>query len=277
MPRLRAALQTIAGVAEFASSPLGLVADEVPRQRAALRVAAHRPWPLPSGPWLMGQTWYQLLFAHWSIAPEVIRPLVPQPLELDVRDGQAWLGVTPFVIAGLRSRGAPPLPWLSRFPELNVRTYVAYGGRPGIYFFSLDAARLAAVVAARRGYRLPYFHAQMTARGNGSSVDYESERIDSSGPAAEFRASYGPSGPQLAIDDGSVERWLAERYCLYVVDDRGRAQRAEIHHPPWPLQPARATIDVNTMVAPLGIELDSDPLLHYSARQDVLIWPLAPA
>jgi len=269
-------LQAIADAAELAVTPVGLFADEVPRQRAALLETAHRPWPLPSAPWLMGQTWHDLLFAHWALAPEGLRRLVPQPLELDVRDGRAWLGITPFLIGGLRPRGAPPLPWLSRFEELNVRTYVRYGQKPGIYFFSLDAARRAAVAAARRGYRLPYFHAQMNARRHGQEVTYESSRIDSSGPLADFRARYGPSGPRLTIDDGSLERWLSERYCLYVVDDRGRPLRADIHHSPWPLQPAKATIDVNTMAAPLGIELASEPLLHYSARQDVLIWPLAP-
>ena len=223
----------------------------------------------------MGQTWYDLLFAHWALAPEVIRPLIPAPLELDERDGRGWLGVTPFRVAGLRGRGTPPLPWLSYFPELNVRTYVRYGGRPGIYFFSLDAARIAAVIAARRGYRLPYFHAEMSARRAGQRVRYGSVRIDSSGPPAEFRAGYEPSGPRLPIEAGSLGRWLAERYCLYVVDDRGHALRADIHHSPWPLQPAAATIDVNTMAAPLGVELRGDPVLHYSARQDVLIWPLA--
>ena len=267
----------VGGIAELAVTPFGVLADEIPRQRAALRETAHRPWPLPRRAWLMGQTWYDLLFAHWAVAPELIRSLIPRPLELHERDGSAWLGVTPFWIGGLRSRGTPPLPWLSRFPELNVRTYVTYGGRPGIHFFSLDAARLAAVVAARRGYRLPYFHAQMTARRDGASVEYASRRVDSSGPAAGFRASYGPAGPRLPIEDRSLERWLSERYCLYVVDEQGGALRGEIHHSPWPLQPARATIELNTMATPLHIDLEAEPLLHYSARQDVLIWALEPA
>jgi uncharacterized protein YqjF (DUF2071 family) len=270
-------LRAAAAIGEVAVTPVGLVADEVARQRAALRETGHRPWPLPSEPWLMGQTWYDLLFAHWALAPERLRPLVPAPLELDLRDRRAWLGVTPFRVAGLRSRGTPPLPWLSRFPELNVRTYVVYGGRPGIYFFSLDAARLAAVIAARRGYRLPYFQAHMASRRRAATIHFESRRADSSGPPAEFRAAYGPSGSRLPIEDGSLERWLAERYCLYVVDERGRALRGDIHHSPWPLQPAAATIEANTMAAPLGIELDSEPALHFSARQDVLIWPLEPA
>jgi len=222
----------------------------------------------------MGQTWYDLLFAHWSLAPDVLRPLVPAPLELDERDGRAWLGITPFVLGGLRSQGTPPLPWLSRFPELNVRTYVHYDHRPGIYFFSLDAARRAAVAAARRGYRLPYFQAEMSVRRRGATVSYESRRIDSSGPRAELRGHYGPRGSRLPVDEGSLERWLSERYCLYVVDERGRPLRGEIHHPPWPLHPGHATIEANTMAAPLGIELDSEPLLHFSPRQDVLIWAL---
>ena len=274
---LRAALRAVGDAAELVVSPVGLVADEVPSQRAGLAETAHRPWPLPARPWLMGQTWYSLLFAHWAVRPEALRPLIPQPLELDLRDGQAWLGVTPFVVGGLRLRGTPPLPWLSRFSELNVRTYVDYGAHPGIYFFSLDAARLAAVAAARRAYRLPYFHAEMSARQRGGKVHYESERIDSSGPPAKLRACYGPTGPPLPVDDGSLERWLSERYRLYVVDERGRALRADIHHPPWPLQPAGATIELNTMARPLGLELVSDPLLHYSARQDTLIWPLEAA
>jgi hypothetical protein len=126
--------------------------------------------------------------------------------------------------------------------RLNVRTYMTYGRRPGIYFFSLDAARRLAVIAARRAYRLPHFHARMAAHrhGDGGTVDYESTRIGSSGPRAEVRARYGPYGPRLPDLGRPPDRWLAERYCLYVVDDRGRVPRGEIHHAPWPLQPARA-------------------------------------
>jgi uncharacterized protein YqjF (DUF2071 family) len=267
-------LRAIADVAELAITPVGRWADEVPRQRAALGDTAHRPWPVPGRPWLMGQTWYDLLFAHWAVAPEALRPLVPEPLDLDLRDGRAWLGITPFIVGGLRLRGLPPLPWLSRFPELNVRTYVVFGERPGIYFFSLDAARLAGVVVARRTYRLPYFHAEMAVRRQGPTVHYDSRRIDSSGAPAQLRARYAPSGARLPIAEGSLERWLSERYCLYVVDGQGRALRGEIHHSPWPLQPASGTIETNTMARPLRLELTDDPLMHYSRRQDVVIWAL---
>ena len=245
-------------------------------QRRTLEETAHRPWPLPDGAWLQGQTWCDLLFAHWRVPAERLRRLMPSTLPLHLyEDGSAWLGVTPFVVRGLRLRGTPPLPWVSRFPELNVRTYVEVDGKPGIYFLSLDAGRLAAVIAARRTYRLPYFHARMRVETVGARIDYESERIDSSGPGARFRASYGPT--TRAGTEDELARWLAERYCAYTVDQDGRPLRIEIHHPPWPLQPAEGELDAQGMADPIGIELRGEPLLHFSARQDTLIWPLKPA
>jgi uncharacterized protein YqjF (DUF2071 family) len=241
-------------------------------QRRTLEETGHRPWPLPEGRWLQGQTWCDLLFAHWRVPAEQLRRVMPPPLTLHLyEDGSAWLGITPFVLTGLRLRGTLPLPWVSRFPELNVRTYVELGGKPGIYFFSLDAARRAAVIAARRLYRLPYFHARMRADKVGARMDYASDRIDSSGPPARFRGSYAPSGD---CTDDHLARWLAERYCAYTLDERRRPFRVEIHHPPWPLQPAEGELDAQGMTDQIGIELEGDPLLHFSARQDTLIWPL---
>jgi uncharacterized protein len=222
-------LDLAADLAEHALTPAGLIADEIPAQRRTLLEQAHRPWPLPSRRWMMGQTWRDLLFAHWRVPHEQIDRLLPRPLRAEVRDGSAWLGVTPFAVSGLRLRGVAPLPWLSRFLELNVRTYVEVDGKPGIYFFSLDAAREAAVVAARRGYRLPYFHARMRATRAGPLVRYESDRRAKSGPAARFRGEYAPAGP---VTDDPLARWLAERYCLYVVDEHGAVLRGDIHHPP---------------------------------------------
>jgi uncharacterized protein len=251
------------------------VADTVALQQRTLEELGHRPWPLPDGPWLQGQTWCDLLFAHWQVPTDQLRRLVPATLPLHLyEDGSAWLGITPFVVTGLRLRGTPPLPWVSHFPELNVRTYVELDGKPGIYFFSLDAARRAAVIAARRLYRLPYFHARMRADRVGARIDYESERIDSSGAAAALRGSYRQLGGQT---DDHLARWLAERYCAYTLDERGRPLRIDIHHPPWPLQPAEGELQAQGMADQLAIELQGEPLLHFSARQDTLIWPLRPA
>jgi uncharacterized protein len=247
------------------------------RQREVLDETAHRPWPLPRERWRMGQTWVNLLFAHWRLAPDALEPVVPPQLRLDTRDGFAWLGVTPFCIRGLRLRGTPPVPGLSTFAELNVRTYVTVGGKPGIYFLSLDAASWPAVWAARRFYRLPYFRSRIATSASGEEMGFDATRISGDGDPAEFSARYRPAGPPLPLREGSLERWLAERYCLYTLDGGGRVLRGEIHHPPWPLRPASAEIEANTMTRPYRIAVAEEPLLHYSARQDVVLWPLRPA
>jgi len=274
---LKSAVGAVSGASEALLGSLGS------RSRAAAQVRSlteqrHRPWPLPSRPWLMAQTWLDLLFAHWPVPGEALRPSVPTQIPLDTYSGSAWIGVTPFEVAGLRLHGTPAPPLLSRFPETNVRTYATIDDKPGIFFLSLDAASLAAVAGARRAYRLPYFRAAMRVERRGSEIEYVSERQSHDGEPASLRITYQPAGPVQQAASGSLEEFLAERYCLYTLDGRGTVLRADIHHAPWPLQPAEATIEVNTMTAPYGIELPTrEPLLHYSRRQDVLIWPLASA
>jgi uncharacterized protein len=238
---------------------------------AALRSVSHRPWPLPEGSWVMAQSWHDLLFAHWPIAPEAMRPLIPPQLALDTFDSQCWVGVVPFWMSGVRPRGVPAIPGISRFPELNVRTYVTRGGKPGVYFFSLDAGSRLAVRTARAVYHLPYFYANMKAGAAGDQIVYRSVRHDA---AAEFRGRYSPVAPVHPSRPSSLEHWLTERYCLYTVHN-GSVNRGEIHHAPWPLQDAAAEIVTNSMATAASIILpDVKPLLHFARRLDVLIWPL---
>jgi uncharacterized protein YqjF (DUF2071 family) len=219
----------------------------------------------------MAQSWHDLLFMHWPLPSVAVRALVPQQLELDLWDKQAWVAVVPFWMSGVRARGTPTIPGLSKFPELNVRTYVRYGGKPGVYFFSLDAASLPAVWAARAFYHLPYFHARMSAKADGDAVSYTSDRLSG---RAEFRGRYGPNRPMELRIKGTIENWLTERYCLYT-EHRGSVYIGEIHHAPWPLQDASAEIECNTMARAVGITLpDTSPLLHFARRIDVLIWPI---
>lgn len=242
-----------------------LGADQIERE------VAHRPWPMPGGPWVMFQSWRELLFAHWPIDPGVLRPLVPSALELDSFDGRAWIGLTPFWLTGLRARLLPPLPGISSFPEMNLRTYVRVENRPGIFFFSLDAGNLLAILGARLGYGLPYYSAQMRIEQHAGWTRYSSRRR---GSEARFLARYRPSGPKFVPRKGSLEHFLVERYAFYRVFTSGRILRGEIHHRPWLLQPAHAEIEQNSVPAAYGIELTPDPpLLHYSARQDTLVWP----
>ena len=235
---------------------------------------AHRPWPMPRTPWLMTQSWHDLLFAHWRVDVSEARRVVPAAFDLDLFDGEAWLGVVPFYMTNLGLRAIPALPWISTFPELNVRTYVRVGDRPGVYFFSLDAARWLAVAAARAFLNLPYYAADMTIERRRDDLRYESVRR--TGTPAEFRATYEPTGGPFAASAGSIEHFLTERYCLYHLDRRGHPYRLDIHHLPWSLEVARAEIIVNSMAAANHVTLNGTPvLLHFARRQDVVAWPPA--
>ena len=228
---------------------------------------------MPDRRWLQGQTWRDLLFAHWPVPSEVLRSVVPPALPIDSWEGEAWIAVAPFEVTGLRLRGTPPPPVLSRFAETNVRTYTTVDGRPGVYFLSLDAASTVAVMAARASYRLPYFRARMAIERSGGEITYRSTRVRG---AASLRARYRPTGPAFQARPGTLEHFLIERYCLYTVDG-GRVRRADIHHPPWDLQPAEAQFAENTMTAAAGVALPArEPLLHYAERQDVVVWAPAP-
>lgn len=239
---------------------------------------AHRPWPMPRTPWIMTQTWHDLLFAHWPIDPDVMRARVPASLELDLHDGRAWIGVVAFRMSNVAPRGVPALPWLSAFPELNVRTYVRVGDRPGVYFFSLDASNSAAVHTARSLFHLPYFTAAMHVDLRSGAIMYGSRRTMRVPPAAELVVTYRPTGPVFNAEPGSLEQFLTERYCLYAIDRGGRPRRLEIHHPAWPLQLADADVELNTMAAAAGIVLPgAAPLLHFSKRQDMVAFPMRSA
>ena len=240
------------------------------RQASSVEETDHRPWPLPREPWVMAQTWDDLLFAHWRVEVSAVRGLIPDGLELDEHDGSAWLGVTPFALNGLRPRGMYALPFVSSFRELNVRTCVTRDAKPGIWFFSLDASSQVAVEAARRLYKLPYFRARISMERRSGRILYECVRTERKAFSASYRGLDSVSPPQ----PGSLEHFLTERYCLYTAE-RGRVYRAEIHHRPWPLQNAEAEIDLNTM-PPDEIRLEGDPVVHFSARQDVIVWPLRP-
>jgi uncharacterized protein YqjF (DUF2071 family) len=232
-----------------------------------------RPWPPPASPWVMTQTWYNLLFAHWPVPAAAMQALVPPQLELDTYDGQAWIGVVPFGMTRVYPRGTFSLPWLSHFLEMNVRTYVTFGGKPGVLFFSLDAANSAAVMLARRLYRLPYYHSRMRMKERDGWINYTSYRMHPGAAPAEFDGRYRPVGPVSASQPGSLDAWLTERYCLYTLGRRGEVCRAEIHHPRWPLQPAEAEINTNSMALAAGLRLpDVSPVLHFARSLRTWEW-----
>jgi uncharacterized protein len=240
---------------------------------SVLQETAHRPWPLPDGPWVMAQSWHDLLFAHWPVDAAALHPFLPSKLQIDTFEGRAWLAVVPFRMTGVRMRGAPVVPWLSAFPELNVRTYVTFGGKPGVWFFSLDAGNSVAVAIARAWFHLPYFRARMNCTEREGWICYQSERTHRGAPAGLLAGRYRRLGEVFRPQHGTLEHFLTERYCLYTTNWRGQIIRGEIHHPPWPLQRAEAEFAGNSMTASLGIALALRPLLHFARRQNVLVWP----
>ncbi len=244
--------------------------DAAARQARSVKETAHRPYPLPSGRWVMGQTWESLVFCHWRVAVDELRPLIPAGLEVEEFDGSAWLGIVPFRITGLRARGMVPVRGLSAFNELNVRTYVrAADGKPGVWFFSLEATSRLAVRAARWQYRLPYFDARIALDDDrGGRIEVDCSRFGKEEKV--FSGAFRATGEPAVSPVGSLEYFLVERYCLYA-EGAGKLWRAEIHHAPWVVGAGEAEIDRNS-IAP--IPLSGTPLCHVAGRQDVVVWPL---
>ncbi len=240
---------------------------------------SHRPRPLPSGRWAMTQRWNDLLFAHWPIPASAMTPLLPEGLQVDPYQGSAWLGVVPFWLDRIKIRGVPPIPGARSFPDLNLRTYVRdeHTGTPGVSFFSLDASNLLAVAAARLLYHLPYHWADMRLdQRTEREFSFYSRRRFSRRPI-EFQARYRGLGPTRKLAEsrsGPLEYFLTERYCLFARNRDGQPIRANLHHVPWPLEEAEAEIERNDLAAAIGLRLpDVEPVLHYSRRLAVYVWP----
>lgn len=202
--------------------------------------------------------WVDLAFLHWRVSADALRALVPADLEIDTFEGNAWIGVTPFRMTGVRPIALPPIPTVNDFPELNVRTYVRFGGKSGVWFFSLDAGSQLAVFGARTIVGLPYFHASMLERRVAADIQYESVRTDDRGAPAELRARYRATGEPFRSAPGTLEHWLTERYCLFAMH-AGMLLRLDIEHEPWTLHRATADVERNTMAAAAGIALPNEP------------------
>ncbi len=250
---------------------------------SVLGETGHRPFPMPERPWTMTQRWNDLLFAHWPIAADAIRALIPAGLEVDTFDGCAWAGVVPFWMDRIRARlpGSQDqsVPFSRNFLELNLRTYVRSKrtGRPGVFFFALEAASPLAVAGARMLFHLPYFLANMSrTTASDGTVRYKSRRLLTSATVG-FQAAYrGLGRPPDArpSQPGSIEHFLTERYCLFTTH-RDKLLVGNVHHRPWPLEPAEADIRNNDLPPAHGLTLPNrPPVLHFSKSLDVYIWSL---
>ena len=203
----------------------------------AFESVAHRPWPLPAREWTWRQSWLDLAFVHYRVSSREIRELIPAQLHIQEFDGSAWLGLVPFRMTGVMRRPLPDIPLFSSFPELNLRTYVEFEGKPGVWFFSLDAASWPVVFGGRRIYGLPYFSARMQIEQNAGWYDFSSERRSS---PAKFKARYRPLSESFFPRLGTFEHWAVERYCLYAASKDHRISRVEVQHAPWPYSGQRS-------------------------------------
>ena len=227
----------------------------------------------------MRQRWSDLLFLHWPVPAESLRPLVPSALGIDTFEGEAFVGLVPFAISGIRAPFLPPLPGFSRFDEVNVRTYVHLRGRdPGVWFFSLDASSRLAVHGAQALYKLPYYTARIRFTGRGGAgpdgyLQFSSERLRSARAAAGCDIRYRPSGEAAPAEPETLEHFLVERYILYA-GRGGSLYRARVHHLPYPVQPAEVVELRETLVSAAGLPPPDPPLLaHYVAHVDVEVFP----
>jgi uncharacterized protein YqjF (DUF2071 family) len=211
---------------------------------------------------------------HWPIPRDVIANVVPRGLEVDTFDGAAWIGVVPFRMTDIGLRRLTPLPWVSAFAEINVRTYVKKGGRSGVWFLSLDAASRVAVEVARARFRLPYFRAAIRCEESSNGwIAYDSERRDGRGATAIYRARYRPRGDAIRAAPGTLDHFLTERYCFFAHNGAGSLDRTDVHHEPWPLERAEAVVGANTMAEASGIGLpDEAAILHFAKKIDVIGW-----
>ena len=240
---------------------------------------SHSPRPLPSGRWRMTQRWNDLLFVHWPVPPAAIAPLLPEGLEPDTFQGSAWLGVVPFWLDRIKLRGLGSMPGMRNFPDLNVRTYVRdeLTGKQGMYFFSLDAANLAAVALAYTFFHLPYHWAEMHLEQRSErEFSFFSRRRFTDKPVI-FKARYRGLGPSRKLTEGrsgTLEYFLMERSCLFTRNRAGEPEKANLHHVPWPLEEAEAEIERNDLAESIGIRIPNiEPVLHYSRRLAVYVWP----
>lgn len=227
------------------------------------------------------QNWHHLAFLHWEVPPAELQALIPPRLTVDTFEGKAWVGLVPFTLTGARPPLMPPLPWISSFHEINLRTYVHLDGRePGVWFFSLDASSAIAVAAARAAYKLPYFEADIdfsVSDGANPVVSMHSRRTDSRGamPANAHLRYQAVEGPAAPVSPGTLEHFLIERYVLYAQDEQRQLHRARVHHAPYPVQRLDVLELDETLIWAAGIRRQENIAhRHYAREVNVKVYGL---
>jgi len=219
----------------------------------------------------MEQVWEDLLFLHWPIEEALIRPLIPEGLEIDTFEDKAWIGITPFRLTGLRLMSLPPIPGFSEFNEINVRTYVLHEGKPGIWFFSLDASKVIPAMGARVFFGLPYYSAEIEFLKAEREFRFAMRR--NLATDTHFRGQWSQGVRLRAPDTDSLAFFLIERYALFA-QAAGGLNMTRIYHHPWILEEVTKVSYESTLISSLGLpEPKSEPLAHFSSSPlTVQVW-----
>ncbi len=230
----------------------------------------HRPWSLPKSSWTWRQSWNDLLFVHFRVDTQLAQSLVPKPLKIQEFEGSTWIGIVPFRMNGVMRRPFPNLPWFSNFLELNVRLYVEFEGKPGVWFLSLDATNPLVVWGGSRFFHLPYKNVHITRSDFDENAQYQSIRRSKSEPF-EFKVNFRPAPEVFFAEPGTLEHFLTERYCFYA-QSSDILYRADVHHWPWPLQKAEGLVSLCSNLKHLKVDDKTDRIFHYSRGVDVVSW-----
>ncbi len=231
----------------------------------------HRPWPPPRRPWMLQQTWTNVLSMHWPVAPSALKRFVPSALELQEHDDTGWLSVIALQIEAMRFRALPSLPGLSTFPQLNLRTYVQCEGKPGVWFLRVDADNPLAAWGARELLHLPYVFSSIMAEESDGAHCFTATRKEDD---TAFRARYRPRSESYESPPGSLAHVLMERYCQYSLGSKGQLLRTELHHQTWPLHDVDVDVEQNTLFASHALDAPaaSPSVALYTRRLEAVIW-----
>lgn len=228
---------------------------------------AHRPWPLPAGQWQYYQEWNNALFLHWSVPVEMLKPLIPDSLHLDLHDGKAWVSVVAFKMEKIRPKGLPTIPFVSDFYEVNVRTYVTKDRKPGVYFLNIEAQKTISAFIARKLSGLPYEKSSILTSSVGDTISFKSSnKLKGFKLEADYQVKENIAGKSI------LDYWLTERYCLYL-EEKSSLYRYEIHHDEWEINSVNIKrLDIDYGIAGLAIKSTKPALIHYSKGVQVLAW-----
>lgn len=210
------------------------------------------------------QEWHDVLFMHWPVPYEILRPYIPQPFSLETYDEQAWITIILFQAKNSRFRAMPNIMSYPPFLQMNTRTYIQFDGKPGIYFLSVDVNHLLVQVASKRLLQLPYELANMDIKRDRDHISFKSNRINSGYLLSHITANYRPLSQQVHHPQGTLSHWLTERYCFWLIKGT-KIIKGPLSHEPWELDKVTVTLGKKDIIPFITMnDIQEKPIAHYA-------------